>query len=373
MSYQIIQSSAELDEVCRHLSSHSRPLMLDTEFVRTRTYYAKLGLLQIFDNERCFLVDPIELDLDKTDFWQILSQHDWVLHAFGEDLEILKHHVKQFGQSVFDTQIGAALLGWGPSLGYQAIIEQTTGILLDKGESRTDWVARPLTQSQLIYAANDVIYLQQAYTQIVAELKNRGLYDIALEECQRLASQRCAPVDADNAYRDIKNAWRLSRQQLAVLKPLAKWRIETAIKRDMPVNNVVKTDALWAIAKFQPTTKTALKATGISPQALRIHGDALLAIVEQAQELTEAQWPEKLKRMIDYPNYRSCLDAFREAMVIAETETTIPADVLAPKRLIHELFKWHWQLDEQQREASETPTLISGWRGKVLKDYLPAL
>ncbi|MFM2481108.1 ribonuclease D [Celerinatantimonas sp. YJH-8] len=373
MSYQIIQSSMQLDEVCRHLSSHSRPLMLDTEFVRTRTYYAKLGLLQVFDDEHCFLIDPIELDLDKTDFWQILSRHDWVLHAFGEDLEILKLHVEQFGTSVFDTQIGAAVLGWGPSLGYQAIIEQTTGILLDKGESRTDWVARPLTTSQLKYAANDVIYLQQAYFQIIEQLQARGLYEIALEECQRLAHQRCAPIDADNAYRDIKNAWRLSRQQLAVLKLLAKWRIETAIARDMPVNNVVKTDVLWAIAKFQPTTKTALKATGISPQALRIHEETLIAIVEQAQMLDEAQWPAKLKRMIDYPNYRSSLDQFREAMAIAETETTIPADILAPKRLIHELFKWHWQLDEHQRKNVEKPTLISGWREKVLKDYLPAL
>ncbi|CAG9001380.1 MAG: Ribonuclease D [Candidatus Celerinatantimonas neptuna] len=372
MSYQIIQSSSQLDSVCQFLRQPTTTLMLDTEFVRTRTYYAKLGLLQLFDGNECFLVDPVLLSLKNSEFWSLLQRHHWVLHAFGEDLEILNHHVDTFGLSVFDTQIGAAFLGHGVSLGYQALIEQTTGILLDKGESRTDWLARPLTEKQLDYASKDVIYLKTAYEAVISQLESRQLYQYALDECTRLAQSRCKDVLPERAYLDVKNAWRLNRQQLAILQLLSAWRVNTAIEKDMPVNNVVKADVLWNIAKYQPTQKTALKNTGITPQALRIHGCKLLELVKQGSDLDESSWPLKIKRMIDYPNYKSSLKLVRESLAIAEAETTIPAEVLAPKRLIHEWLSWLWQDNKEHESHMNKPVLLSGWRAEVLPHYLPA-
>lgn len=373
MTYQIIQTPSQLAALCEFLDQSATTLMLDTEFVRTRTYYAKLGLIQIFDGHQCFLVDPVLNDLDECRFWQRLEQHHWVLHAFGEDLEIIAPHVSQFGLSVFDTQIAASFLGHGISLGYQGLIQQTTGVLLDKGESRTDWLARPLTERQLDYAAKDVIYLKSAYEQQLEELKAKGLYDYVLSESARIATIRCLKPREQNAYLDVKNAWKLTRQQLAVLQQLAAWRLRCAIEKDMPVNKIVHADTLWAIAKYQPQTKNDLKNTGISPQAFRIHAQKLLHIVKQAQQISEQQWPDKIKRMIDYPDYKPMLSKFREAATEAEQHTGIPADVLAPKRLIHELFIWQWKLSEQERQNSSKPALISGWREEVLKPYLPTL
>lgn len=372
MSYQIIQLPSQLDSVCQFLSQPTTTLMLDTEFVRTRTYYAKLGLLQLFDGEECFLVDPVLLTLKNSEFWSLLQKHHWVLHAFGEDLEILNHYVDSFGLSVFDTQVGAAFLGHGASLGYQSLIEQTTGVLLDKGESRTDWLARPLTDRQLDYASKDVIYLSPAYDAVISQLESRNLYQYALDECERLAQSRCREAIPERAYLDIKNAWRLNRQQLAILQLLTAWRLRTAIERDMPVNNVVKAEVLWNIAKCQPTQKGTLKNTGITPQALRIHGDRLLELVIEGLDLDESSWPEKIKRIVDYPNYKASLKSVRESLVIAEAETTIPAEVLAPKRLIHEWLSWLWQCNSENSFQTDKPVLLSGWRAEVLPQYLPS-
>ncbi|MFM2484009.1 ribonuclease D [Celerinatantimonas yamalensis] len=374
MCYQMIQTPEQLDAVCACLRQNETTLMLDTEFVRTRTFYANLGLLQIFDGHQCFLVDPLLCDLNNSDFWSLLTHHHWVLHAFGEDLEILKHHVSQFGLSIFDTQIGAAFLGHGISMGYQALIQETAGVLLDKGESRTDWLARPLTARQLDYAAKDVTYLYQAYHTLIDTLKTRHLYDFVLAESARLAKLRCQENDPQTAYLDIKNAWRLTRQELAVLQKLAAWRLETAIAKDMPVNNVVREEALWLMAKNQPDHKNMLKETGIAPQAFRIHGVALLRLIKEAKELESANWPEKIKRLIDFPHYKQTLQQIREAITLVEVQTTIPADVLAPKRLIHELLNWHWQLtDEQRADEQNKPTLLSGWRYSILEAYLPKI
>lgn len=370
MSYQIIETPAQLASVCEFLKQSPTTLMLDTEFIRTRTYYAKLGLLQIFDGEQCYLVDPVAVDLEKSEFWTLLQQHHWVFHAFGEDLELLARYVMQFGLSVFDTQVAAAFLGHGISLGYQGLIQQTTGVLLDKGESRTDWLARPLTSRQVEYAAKDVLYLRPAYIQLVEELQTKGLYDYVVQECLRLSQLRCQQPDFENAYIDIKNAWRLNRQQLAVLQKLASWRLRTAIQRDMPVNNVVHADKLWTIAKNQPMNKQQLKLTGIKPQAFRIHAQQLLNLVSEGQDVIERDRPEKIKRMIDYPHYKETLEAIKNLAMTVEEENGVPADVLAPKRLIHELMIWQWQLTPEKKAHKQPPVLISGWREALLAPRL---
>jgi ribonuclease D len=371
MSYQLIETESQLPTLFTFLEPPGKTLALDTEFVRTRTYYAKLGLVQLFDGHSCLLVDPVLLNM--SDVWPLLERHHWVLHSFGEDLEILKKYTQRFGLSIFDTQVAASFAGYGISLGYQGLIREITGIEIDKGESRTDWIARPLTQRQLDYAAKDVIHLLPAADELKQLLDAKGLLAMAQEESERLAALKWKVVDPEFAYLDIKNAWRLSRQQLGILQVLACWRQKVAVERDLPINNVVQGESLWLLARHQPRNRNALNELGLGPQELRIHGQALLELVAEGCALGESEWPAKLKRMLDYTAYKPTMEKMREIVAGVERETGIPADVLASKRQYHELLKWHWQLTPRQREEGALPVLLTGWRGALLSPLLTVL
>jgi len=354
----MIVTEAQLAPLLRLLNEHApKVLAIDTEFVRTRTYYAQLGLLQIYDGQQCYLVDPLVLDM--APLWQALARHHWVLHAFGEDLEIIQRLSGQFGLSVFDTQIGAAFLGHGISLGYQRFIATELNIELDKGESRTDWLARPLRASQLEYAALDVIYLLPAYLKIKQQLEEQGRYQAALEESARLADLKKRVLNQDTAYQDIKNAWKLNPQQLAVLKILSAWRVQQAMSRDLAINNVVHADTLWALARYQPSSMSQLQSLGLPPQELRIHGTRLLKLIKQAKQTKTADFPEPIKRIVDYPGYKKAIQELKKVVVTVAQDSGLPEDVLASKKMLNQYLSWCWK---ENRQAEELPLLLTGWR-----------
>lgn len=366
-SYQLIETEAQLAPLLRLLQS-PEPLLLalDTEFIRTRTYFAKLGLLQVFDGETCFLVDPTTLDL--TDMWQLLRRHHWILHAFNEDLEIINRLAGGFGLSVFDTQVGAAFLEHGASMGFQRFVEHFLSVQVDKGEARTDWLARPLTQAQLNYAAQDVIYLLPAYQALKAQLQEAGWWSAAIEESQRMADAKLLKNDPELAYLDVKNIWRLSSQQLAVLKPMATWRVLEAERRDLALNNVVKGDSLWELARKQPKSFTQLQAMGLPPMEVKIHGNRLIKLIKQGLQTEASDYPEKVKRMVDYPNYKPAMKAFREMIAGIAAEKGIPEDMLATKKLMHEYLRWHWE-----GRVENQPQVLCGWRKTLMEGPLAQL
>ncbi|GGA93737.1 ribonuclease D [Agarivorans gilvus] len=358
VNFEMIVTEAQLAPLLRLLNEQApMVLAIDTEFVRTRTYYAQLGLLQIYDGQQCYLLDPLELDM--APLWQALARHHWVLHAFGEDLEIIQRLSGQFGLSVFDTQIGAAFLGHGISLGYQRFIATELNIELDKGESRTDWLARPLRASQLEYAALDVIYLLPAYLKIKQQLEEQGRYQAALEESARLADLKKRVLNQDTAYQDIKNAWKLSPQQLAVLKTLSAWRVQQAMSRDLAINNVVHADTLWALARYQPSSMAQLQGLGLPAQELRIHGTRLLKLIKQAKQTKTADFPAPIKRIVDYPGYKKAIQELKKVVATVAEESGLPEDVLASKKMLNQYLSWCWK---ENRQAEELPLLLTGWR-----------
>ncbi|MGY5453220.1 ribonuclease D [Agarivorans sp. MS3-6] len=366
INFEMIETEAQLAPLLRYLNEQS-PLVLalDTEFVRTRTYYAHLGLLQIYDGIRCYLVDPLVVDMPP--LWHALSKHHWVLHAFSEDLEIIQRVSGQFGLSVFDTQVGAAFLGHGISLGYQRFIDTELGIQIDKGESRTDWLARPLRASQLDYAALDVIHLLPAYLKIKQQLEEQGRYQAALEESARLAAFKQREPNLDESYRDIKNAWKLNPQQLAVLKTLGSWRIQQAISRDLAINNVVHGDSLWTIARYQPQSMEQLQRLELPAQELRIHGHRLLKLVQQGQKVPAADYPKPIKRIVDYPDYKKCIQELKVVVTKVSEESGLPEDVLASKKVLNQYLSWTWKSNQQ---ATELPLLLTGWRQPLFANHV---
>ncbi|ALQ46130.1 MULTISPECIES: ribonuclease D [Raoultella] len=345
-------------------------IALDTEFVRTRTYYPQLGLLQLFDGEQVSLIDPLEIT-DWAPMRELLLNKDVTkyLHAGSEDLEVFLNTFNLMPEPLIDTQILAAFCGRPMSWGFASMVEEYTGIALDKSESRTDWLARPLTQRQCDYAAADVWYLLPIASKLMAETEAAGWLDAALDECRLMQQRRQEVQDPAQAWRDIGNAWQLRTRQLGCLQLLAEWRLRKARDRDMAVNFVVREEHLWNVARYMPGSLGELDSLGLSGSEIRFHGKTLISLVAKAQELPEEALPEPLQNLIDMPGYRKVFKEIKALVQEVSTEKGLSAELLASRRQINQLLNWHWQL----KSGNGRPELISGWRSDLMADRLQAL
>lgn len=345
-------------------------LALDTEFVRTRTYYPQLGLIQLYDGEQVSLIDPLAIT-DWAPFNALLQDVNVTkfLHAGSEDLEVFQNAFGMMPEPFIDTQILASFSGHPLSCGFAALVERFTGIALDKSESRTDWLARPLTGRQCDYAAADVWYLLPIAKQLVEKTRESGWLEAALDECRLMKARRAEQAEPDDAWGDIGNAWQLRTRQLACLKLLASWRLKKARERDLALNFVIREEHLWQVARYMPSSLGELDSLGLSGSEIRFHGKTLLALVAEAQALPESALPEPVVNLVDMPGYRKIFKEIK-AVVQATSETKgVSAELLASRRQINQLLNWHWQL----KPRSTPPELISGWRGELLGEPLNAL
>lgn len=369
LTYQMITTDEGLATVCE-AARQFPAIALDTEFVRTRTYYPQLGLIQLYDGETASLIDPLTIS-DWSPFKTLLQDTAVIkfLHAGSEDLEVFLNAFGMLPDPFIDTQILAAFSGRPLSCGFATIVESFTGIALDKSESRTDWLARPLTERQCDYAAADVLYLLPIAHKLMEETQAAGWMEAALDECNLMASRRQDVLDPEEAWREIGNAWQLRTRQLACLKKLASWRLRKARERDMAVNFVVREEHLWQVARYMPGSLGELEHLGLSGSEIRFHGKTLLALVVEAQALSDDELPEPLSNLVDMPGYRRVFKAIK-ALVQQVSETCgLSAELLASRRQINQLLNWHWQLKTQTTQ----PELISGWRGRVMGEALKTL
>ena len=371
LDYLFIDSQAALDALCQDYR-HSEVLAIDTEFVRVRTLNPQLGLLQAYDGKQLALIDPLKV-ADLSPFWALLADENIVkvIHAGSEDLEIFRKQGEVVPSPLFDSQVAAAFVGMGSSLGYGKLIETVEGVTLDKGEARTDWLARPLRDAQLTYAANDVYYLHQAYFKLAELLDAQGKRRYCDQECRRLAL-KSNDKPAEARYLDVKNAWQLKPKQLAILKELAAWRWREANKRDLAVGFVIKDAALTAIAQAAPRAPHQLRALPeLHPMEFKRHQQRILACVDAG--LAAAEHPAAIRRMIDFPGYKPALKQLKGVIEIASREAEIPAELIASKKLIHKVLTWFWQYDENQRAELSPPELLDGWRNELVGDEIRRL
>ncbi len=369
VNYEIVTSADRLAEICQ-AARQVEAVMLDTEFVRTRTLYPRLGLVQLFDGQTLALIDPIDIE-DLSPLWALLTDEKVmkVLHSCSEDLEVFLHHGGVLPASVVDTQILAAFLGHGVSTGFAALVDQYLGVTLDKGESRTDWCARPLTDSQLKYAAADVHYLAPLYVALKEKVQQAGWWDAALEESRNMVDKKRKKPEPEKAYLDVKNAWQLRPRQLAVLKSLAAWRLKEAQKRDLALNFVVKDLNLWKMARFNIQTKRQMQEQGFDRKEIDIHGNTLIKLTAAAIKSDEADLPEKIDRIVDLPGYKSLMAVLKEKVSVVAEDTGLPPELLGSKKMLNRVIRWHFDNPE---EADKLPLMMEGWRAPLLSAKLKA-
>ncbi|MFS9380320.1 ribonuclease D [Citrobacter sp. ANG330] len=369
MNYQMITTDDALATLCEAVRAFPA-IALDTEFVRTRTYYPQLGLIQLFDGEHVALIDPLGIN-DWSPLKAILRDTAITkfLHAGSEDLEVFLNAFGELPQPLIDTQILAAFCGRPLSWGFASMVEEYTGVALDKSESRTDWLARPLSERQCEYAAADVWYLLPIAGKLMAETEAAGWLPAALDECRLMQTRRQDILAPEEAWRDITNAWQLRTRQLACLQLLADWRLRKARERDLAVNFVVREEHLWAVARYMPGSMGELDSLGLSGSEIRFHGKTLLSLVAKAQALPEEALPEPLLNLMDMPGYRKAFKAIKALVTDVSAEHHVSAELLASRRQINQLLNWHWKLKPQ----STQPELISGWRAALMAEKLTAL
>ncbi|MCC2607381.1 ribonuclease D [Planctobacterium marinum] len=371
MEFQIINDNGSLAEYCQQ-SKGAEFISLDTEFVRTRTWYPQCGLIQINNGKRIVLVDPLTIS-DWQPLKDILVAPDIVkvLHSCSEDLEVFSRLLGVYPAPIFDTQFAACLAGLGNTLGYAKLIQDLLGIEVDKGESRTDWLRRPLSDTQLQYAANDVLYLHQVYPMLKSKIDALGRFDWVLQEMATLSLKKSANLAAQYRYLLVKNAWQLNAGELAVLQELAGWRYNKAVEQDLAANFVIKEAAMLEIARRAPKSIARLAALNVlTGKEMRLYGEEILSLILTASLINEENRPEKIRRLVDIKAYKKICQSIRSACIDVAEEQNIPLEVLASKKQINQFLKWLWFDVEECKLQDIKPDLCLGWRHYLLAEVL---
>ncbi|MDA0126791.1 ribonuclease D [Vibrio sp. MarTm2] len=370
MNYQIVTDNALLEQVCQK-AREVDVVMLDTEFVRTRTFYPQLGLIQLFDGEQLSLIDPTELD-EMTPFVELLQDTSVlkVLHACGEDLEVFQNSFGCLPYPMVDTQLMAAFLGHGLSTGFASLVEHYLQVELDKSESRTDWLARPLTDKQLDYAAADVFYLLPLYEKLLNAVTEAGWWEAAQQESDLLAAKRIKNTDPEMAYLDVKGAWQLKPRELAILKPLATWRYKEAVRRDLALNFIFKENDLLNVARLGLQNRQQMEQEGMDSRSVQRHATRIISIVKSARGISPEEYPEKIERLMDMPGYKQKFKVLKDEVKHASQASGLATEFIASKKQLNQVISWVWKKD---RDPAKLPDVMQGWRLQLVGEKLNKL
>lgn len=346
-------------------------LALDTEFMRTNTFYPKLGLLQVSDAEQCYLIDPLKIS-DWQPLIDLFKQQSltFILHSAGEDLVLLYTALGSVPVKLFDTQVAAAFLGYGFSLSYQALVKVELGKDVDKDETRSDWLRRPLSDAQLRYAALDVRYLHDLQRRLEKELLAEHKMQWFEAECQQLirtAINSEAPELWGDVYKGISNAWRLSKRGLTLLQRLAYWREQQARRKNRPRNWIAKDAELFTIAAEMAKTdelelKRLQRLEGVAPGLLQRQGERLLKAMQQPI----GELPDSVAECLNPPmpiEFRKVIKGLQQATSEIADEYKIAPELLARKRQILALLE-----NFKQDKALCWKGDMAGWRKNLLQE-----
>ena len=366
MNWELITDQRRFAELLPSWAT-ANTIALDTEFMRVNTFNPQSALTQLNINNAIYLVDPVALDT--SDIGPIFANPRSlkILHACSEDIEVFFYQYSQNKMTnIFDTQVGLAFLGYGLQIGYQRALKEFLNVDISKAETRSDWLARPLSADQLRYAASDVEHLPKLYEFVVGQLIERNLLAYCQEDCQLMLKEGAPVPPMLTIYQQFSNAWQFNRRQLSLLKMLAMWREGSARLHDIPRTFVLKNHTLLAIVQEAPQTLAKLsRIEDLHPRTYQKHGQMILQIIKQANDKPDEQCPP----LLPLPLPKQAKVLFDELRIIADRvakQHQIPADVLLRKRWLDNLVLGY--IDHG--EAAELPLALQGWRYDLLTQPL---
>ena len=358
--YLYIDSPSALAELCAHL--RGRPwLAVDTEFMRERTYYPELCLVQVATDDVVACVDPLALPSLEPLLALLLDERMVkVLHAARQDLEIFYHLAGRVPAPVFDTQVAARFLGLPDQVGYGAAVQALLGISLDKSHARTDWARRPLPAAALDYAADDVRHLRNLYHKILTELAARGRSAWVEPELKALADEKLYRPDPEGVWSRIRGTQRLKPRSLAIFKTLAAWRERTAMAENRPRQWIVKDEALMDMVRQLPADLESLAAVrGVGESLAKRHGAEILKLLTAGGNEAPS---EKHKRETSLrPDQEALVDALNALLRLQAAKGEVNAASIATRADLERLVRGErelpllkdWRLDMAGRELLE--------------------
>ena len=356
MEWELIDSDAALRDL---LAAHEggEAVAVDTEFMRTNTFYPEMALVQLCFGDKAWLVDPLPLT-DLAPLRALLQDPRTIkiLHSASEDLEVFDRWLGALPEPLFDTQRAAALVNHGFGMGYRALVLDLEGVDLPKGETRSDWLQRPLTGSQCEYAAQDVAHLLPVWRKLQGLCVEQGKLDWVLADgADTLKAFR---AENPNFAQRIKSAWKLDRRATARLYALCAWREDIARSRNKPRGWIIDDNACLVLAEADPENLAAIERSDcLSAGSLRRDGEALLALLAAQRELPESGLPPRLPQPLEGPQRRQLQALKSRAKQIARDLGVAPEALLQAK-------DYETLLRQHLGAELPDPPAWSGWRAE---------
>ena len=338
--------------------SGQRLLGLDTEFMREKTFFSQLCLVQVATRSDILCIDPLRYENDETATtnWTELLSRTWVVHSARQDVEVIYQASGRFPEGLFDTQIAAALLGYPAQLGYANLVEELFGKQLAKTHTRADWSQRPLPAALLQYAAEDVEFLLPAYDLLCERLDQRGRLQWALEDSAALLVDDLYRSDPASAIDRLKGARPLSGSTRAAAARLAEWRERKAIASNRPRQWIMRDAVLLDLATARPVDKPALAAIGgLAPRTLQRHANAILeSIQESARDDVRYRPPPRPDE-----HQKAMLKKMQTRVASRAEELGLAAELIAAKKDLSAALSGNRQI-----------RLFKGWRRELVGSEL---
>jgi ribonuclease D len=346
--------------------SSTNTIGLDTEFVRIRTYYPKLCLVQISSNLGTGCIDCLQgNNLKKV--WQLIfnPKRLKIVHSARQDLEILFLIKNQIPENIFDTQIGAALLGYPPQVGIKQLLKDELNIVISKTETRSDWSKRPLDLKQIEYALEDVNHLLNLHNSLEKKLKEKERYRWAMEDSSRILTNEKELFNPDSAWKRIPGIKNLKNKNQYLAVKLATWREKTAIQMDLPRQWLLSDKSLIETAKKELVSLTRLESIGMKNRYLKKSQlKQISKLVQQHKENIEGVGKLKPKFNKNYKIHSDpyLLEKLSKIISVKAKELNIFPEVLAGKKDLLALC-----------QKNSDSKLLTGWRNKAIGAELNSL
>lgn len=346
-------------------------MALDTEFMREKTYKARLCLVQVAALDHIFLLDPLS-DLDLAPLAELICDPaiEVLVHAGKQDLEIFYEAYGCVPRNVFDVQLGAAFAGYGSSLPYGRLVEAVLGLPLEKGESYTDWCQRPLTEAQMRYAEDDVRYLPGVAQRLKGRLQELDRLTWLEEELRDLEDPDAYGIDPERVWKKVTGRGALRGHQAAVLRELALWREEAAARRDLPRGWILKDPTLIELARRAPSSTSALRnIRGLNPKEVDRSGDEILEAIERGRNAPKIEMEKAPSRTVQMR--ARMLAGLADALVRARCEqANIATEVLMTRAELEALLA---DVISDGAPNENRHRLLQGWRRKLAGDAVVGL
>lgn len=335
---------------------------VDTEFMRERTYFARLCLIQLASDDEAAIVDPLAVP-DLTPLCALLGDPKVtkIFHAGSQDLEIFYRVCGLAVAPVFDSQVAATLAGFPQQVGYGALVKEVLGVALDKGDTYTDWAKRPLSDTQVEYALNDVRYLPEIHRRLTKQLEREGRLQWVAADFARLEDASTYEVVPEEQWRRVKRISSLNRRQLGVAREVAAWREREAQRRDVPKRWVIGDESIVEVARRSPkTAEQLLDVRGVSDKVGRGAQREILEAVVRGLAVDDDQLPSLSKRRRPAGDVDSAVDLMVALVRVRAREHGVAMPLLASRDDLE-------RLAAGEREASP---LLEGWRKAMVGNEL---